>query len=475
MLFNSIPFLVFLPTAFAGYWLLRGSRHGQNVFVLAASYLFYGWWDWRFLALVIASSTVDYSVGLGLGHSESRGRRRALLAASLAVNLGLLGFFKYVDFFGASLAAALSGVGLDVSWTTLNVVLPVGISFYTFQTLSYTIDVYRREIEPTRDVVAFFAYVAFFPQLVAGPIERARSLLPQFTAPRSFVDRDAIDGLRQILWGLFKKVAVADSCGIVVDDVFGDPGAYSPLSLALGTVFFALQIYGDFSGYSDIAIGTARLFGFRLSRNFAYPYFARDIAEFWRRWHISLTTWFRDYVYIPLGGSRGGRARALRNVTVVFLVSALWHGASWTFVVWGALHALYFVPLFLGKRHRRHTGVVAPDRRLPSAGEAAAMAGTFALTCVGWIFFRATSISGAVEYLTRMVTADSWVTPLRFGTDAALLGIGMLAWEWRQRRHEHALEVETMPRAMRRALYLLLITLIVEYASAPRDFIYFQF
>ncbi len=313
MLFNSFSFALFLPTVFAAYWLI-GSRRRQNLFLMIASYVFYGWWDWRFLGLILLSSCVDYVAAHAIHASSIQTVRKRWFSLSLSVNLGLLGFFKYFNFFAASLHSSMASVGVELSGPTLSIVLPVGISFYTFQTLSYTIDVYRRRIEPVREPIAFFAFVAFFPQLVAGPIERASNLLPQFQRSRSFDPVAARDGMRQILWGLFKKVVVADSAGVLADQVFAQSHLMSGSTLLLGAFYFSIQIYGDFSGYSDIAIGTARLLGFDLMRNFAFPYFSRDIAEFWRRWHISLSTWFRDYVYIPMGGSRASTARSVWNI-----------------------------------------------------------------------------------------------------------------------------------------------------------------
>jgi D-alanyl-lipoteichoic acid acyltransferase DltB (MBOAT superfamily) len=474
VLFNSIAFLLFLPITFGAYWLAARNVKAQNALVVLASYVFYGWWDWRFLALIWVSSATDYLVGLALDSSETRRGRRGLLALSLAANLGILGFFKYFDFFAVSLVDLLASMGFGVSWTTLNVVLPVGISFYTFQTLSYTIDVYRKRLPATRDPVAFFAYVCFFPQLVAGPIERAQHLLPQFQGPRVLVEEDAVDGLRQILWGLFKKVVVADTCGIFVDEIFAGPGGYAPISLVAGAFFFAMQIYGDFSGYSDIAIGVARLFGIELMRNFSYPYFSRDIAEFWRRWHISLSTWFRDYLYVPLGGSRAGRWRAIRNIWLVFLVSGLWHGANWTFLAWGALNALYFLPLFLQGSNRRYLDVTSPGAILPTPEDALRIGATFGLTLVAWVFFRAESIGDAVSYLGLIVSGNPG-GQVRFATNAFVLSGVMLAWEWVQREREHGLSVEWLGPAIRRPLYLGLIWLVIELGTRPRDFIYFQF
>lgn len=474
MIFNSLEFLVFFPVVFALYWALQNRLNLQNLFLLVASYVFYGWWDWRFLALIAFSSVLDFGIGREMGRSTETRTRRLLLATSLTVNLGLLGVFKYFNFFADSFADLLGVFGVNASWTTLSIVLPVGISFYTFQTLSYTIDVYRRDIEPTKHLLTFMAYVSFFPQLVAGPIERAASLLPQFERPREFDERRAVDGLRQILWGLFKKVAVADTAGLLVDEVFANYSTFSGATLALAAFFFAIQIYGDFSGYSDIAIGTGRLLGVDLMRNFAYPYFSRDIAEFWRRWHISLSSWFRDYLYIPLGGSRVSRGMALRNILIIFVVSGFWHGANWTFVVWGALNALYFVPAFLAGQNRVHVGPIAEGRLLPSPREAWGIAKTFALTVLAWILFRSDTISDAASFLVHMVTHPT-DGALRISTSGFLLAGIMLAVEWIHREREHGLAIDDRKPWVRRTAYLALIGLIVSYAGAERPFIYFQF
>jgi alginate O-acetyltransferase complex protein AlgI len=361
---------------------------------------------------------------------------------------------------------------------TLQIILPVGISFYTFQTLSYTIDVYRGRIEPTRDWIAFFAYVSFFPQLVAGPIERAANLLPQFERKRTFDYARAADGMRQILWGFFKKVVIADNCGMVVDSVFNNYEAYPPSALAIAAVLFAFQIYGDFSGYSDIAIGTARLFGFDLMRNFAYPYFSRDIAEFWRRWHISLSTWFRDYVYIPLGGSRRGKMMVVRNTFIIFLVSGFWHGANWTFIVWGLLHALYFLPLLLAKRNRRNLDTVAKGRLLPSIREAWAILLTFGLTTIAWVFFRAAHVGEAFGYLYEMATGN-WLQSPGFRKDLLILApllVVLLVVEWLQREQQHGLVLNNQPGWWRWTIYAFVFGLIFAFGVTQQtSFIYFQF
>lgn len=486
MLFNSIDFAVFLPIVFALYWALNklGLKY-QNMLVLIASYIFYGWWDWRFLSLIAFSTLVDYTVGNQMVKATA-GRKKTLFWTSILVNLGLLGFFKYYNFFLDNFVTAFSFFGKDLELGSLNIILPVGISFYTFQTMSYTIDVYRGKLEPSKNIIAFGAYVAFFPQLVAGPIERAINLLPQFSKPKKFNYEQAVDGMRQILWGLFKKVVIADTCATVVNEVFTNTGFYAGPVLILGAIFFAFQIYGDFSGYSDIAIGTARLFGFNLMQNFAFPYFSRDIGEFWRRWHISLSTWFRDYLYIPLGGSKGTRNTVIRNVFIIFLVSGFWHGANWTFIVWGGLNALYFIPLLLRGNNRRYLDVVAKDKHLPSIKELLAMGITFGLTCFAWIFFRANSLEHAFHYcyalLSGMKSAEFYWKAIEFAQTyigisiVAFLGLFILL-EWIGRMNQFGIERFALnrPKILRRSFYIFLAFVIFLYGQKQTDFIYFQF
>ncbi|CAN5362083.1 MBOAT family protein [soil metagenome] len=479
MLFNSIEFFLFLPVAFMLYWFVANKHlQAQNALIVILSYIFYGWWDWRFLSLLALSSLIDFSVGIALSNTSTPSKRKLLLAISLATNLGLLGFFKYYNFFVAEFIEAFSHFGLHLDVHTLGIILPVGISFYTFQTMSYTIDVYRRTMEPTKDIIAFFAYVSFFPQLVAGPIERATNLLPQFTAKRHFDYAHATDGMRQILWGFFKKVVIADNCAPYVNDIFGNSADYNGGTLALGAVLFAFQIYGDFSGYSDIAIGTARLFGFNLMQNFAYPYFSRDIAEFWRRWHISLSTWFRDYVYIPLGGSKGGTAMKIRNTFIIFLVSGFWHGANFTFLAWGFLHALYFIPLQLTGKNRVNINVVAHGDQWVSPIDVVRMLLTFVLVTFGWIFFRAKSITHAFEYIMGIFTKSPLesltILPLSL---LALIGF-MLAVEWLHRDKKHGLEVSWLldKKVLRWGMYLGMMLLIFLFGNFGKtEFIYFAF
>jgi len=478
MIFNSLDFAIFLPIVFAIYWLLnKGSLKVQNLFIVLASYVFYGWWDYRFLALIIFSTLVDFVVGIYLNKCAKQTDRKILLWISIGVNLGLLGFFKYYNFFVDNFVNAFTFFGYKIEPYTLSIILPVGISFYTFQTLSYSIDIYRCKLEPTKDIVAFAAFVSFFPQLVAGPIERASNLLPQFYKKRSFNYANAIDGGRQILWGLFKKVVIADNCAKYVNTIFNDYQEYSGSTLFLGGIFFAFQIYGDFSGYSDIAIGTSRLFGFNLKQNFAYPYFSRDIAEFWRRWHISLSTWFRDYLYIPLGGSRGTKINQVRNVFIIFVVSGFWHGANWTFIVWGALNAAYFLPLLLLKRNRVNIGVVAQNSRFPKFREITGILVTFLLTVIAWIFFRSESMGQAIAYLKIVFSKTIFTIPQVRPTDLMIMIVIFLCFEWVGRREKHALEHLWFkyPRPLRWGLYFCIAMSILLLGGEAKEFIYFQF
>lgn len=484
MLFNSLDFAVFLPIVFVLYWfVLYKSLKSQNLLIVISSYLFYGWWDWRFLSLIAFSTVVDYVVGLQLEKAEDSFRRRALLILSLSVNIGLLGFFKYYNFFLDNFEDSFTLMGMPIQTNTLNIILPVGISFYTFQTMSYSIDVYRRKLKATTDLVAFMAFVSFFPQLVAGPIERATNLLPQFFEKRKFDYHQAADGMRQILWGLFKKMVIADNCAEFANIIFSNSSDYGGSTLVMGALFFTFQIYGDFSGYSDIAIGTSRLFGFRLMQNFAFPYFSRDVAEFWRRWHISLSTWFRDYVYIPLGGSKGSKSIQIRNVFIIFLLSGFWHGANWTFIVWGALNAVYFIPLLLRGKNRQYLETVASGRKLPNFKELLAMLGTFCLTVFSWIFFRAENMEHAISYLAGIFSSTLFDIPDFSIFPGALtllvLIAGFLAVEWRGRLGQFGISrIQFIPRrAFRWSLYVLIILTIDIFGNTSEqiEFIYFQF
>ena len=486
MLFNSIDFAIFLPIVFILYWFATNNNLKlQNFLIVAASYLFYGWWDWRFLSLILFSTIVDYTVGRKLRTEENHRKRKILLWTSILVNLGFLGFFKYYNFFLDNFITAFTFFGTEIKANSLNIILPVGISFYTFQTLSYSIDVYKRKLEPTKDFIAFSAFVSFFPQLVAGPIERATHLLPQFYKKRSFDYSKAVDGMRQILWGLFKKIVIADNCAEYANLIFNNSSDFSGSTLVLGAVFFAFQIYGDFSGYSDIAIGTSRLFGFDLMQNFNFPYFSRDIAEFWRRWHISLSTWFRDYLYIPLGGSRGGTWMKVRNIFAIFIVSGFWHGANWTFIVWGALNAIYFLPLLLTKNNRNNIDIVAKGRILPSIKELSFMLLTFLLTLFAWIFFRAENIQHALSYISSIFSYSLFTFPhftesgrLQFESWFTMFSIIIFIFiEWAGREEQYAIANlrKVRIKSLRWTYYIILILFIVVFAGGSQNFIYFQF
>ena len=526
MLFNSFEYLIFLPIVFLLYWFVFDYAIGkckhqlllQNLFVVVASYIFYGWWDWRFLILIAITTLCSFASGLMISRceqvlSEGGGKcsrfkwllnPKFWLLANILLNLGILGVYKYYDFFAREFALLL---GIESDFLLLHLILPVGISFYTFQALSYSIDVYRNQIAPCHDIVAFTAFLSFFPQLVAGPIERATNLLPQFQKKRSFDYATAVDGMRQILWGLFKKIVVADNCATYVDTVFADLSNQSGSTLVLAAVLFTFQIYGDFSGYSDIAIGTAKLFGIKLMRNFNVPYFSRDIAEFWRRWHISLTTWFRDYVYIPLGGSRpnipeairlkGDKAIearytkwiAVRNTFIIFLLSGFWHGANWTFVLWGAYHALLFVPLLLLNKNRRYRDTVAtvtlPDgttktKLFPSFKETGQMLMTFALAVFGWIIFRAQDISQFGEVISTICSDSLLSVPWLMNKDyyiPTILAIMVLCIiEWLSRDYKHGLEfVKEKHQWIRTTIYIVLLFGIFAFGGRAENFIYFQF
>ena len=407
MLFNSLEFLIFLPTVFLLYWFVfQKNLRVQNLLLLISSYVFYGWWDYRFLSLIFLSTIVDYFVGLKIHDSDDKNKKKSFLWISIIFNLGLLGFFKYFNFFIDSWVDLLGAIGYEQKSTwSLNVILPVGISFYTFQTMSYSLDIYHGKLKPTKDFISFASFVSFFPQLVAGPIERASNLLPQILNSRIFKYEQGVKGLRLILYGMFKKVVIADSLAPQVDTIFENYATLNGGVLLLGLIYFSFQIYCDFSGYSDIAIGTSKLFGFELMSNFKFPYFSRDIGEFWRRWHISLSTWFRDYLYIPLGGSKGGKWLSIRNIFIIFIVSGFWHGANWTFIMWGLIHSMLYIPLFLrGKNRQYTTSIVAEDNWFPSLKELFQMGSTFFFTMIAWVFFRSENLVDAFNYVYKMVS-----------------------------------------------------------------------
>ena len=472
MLFNSLPFAIFLPIVFAVYWALYNSLRLQNIMLLTASYIFYSWWDARFLSLIVASTVVDYLLGQYLAAATNALKRKLLLTASMIFNLGLLGVLKYYNFFMENFMEIANSIGLHTNPVLLKIALPVGISFYTFQTMSYTIDIYRKQLEPTKDFIAFAAFVSYFPQLVSGPIERASNLLPQMSKRRYFDYQKAVDGMRQALWGFFKKVVIADAAAPLVDQAFGDPNGFSAIALITGALLFSIQIYCDFSGYSDIAIGISKLFGIDLMQNFRTPYFSRDIAEFWRRWHISLSTWFRDYVYIPLGGSRGSTALKVRNTFAIFIVSGFWHGANWTFIIWGLINALLFLPLLLVKRNRSNLDD-------PEISDLHRILLTFSITTIAWIFFRADSLSHAIDYLQNIAIWNSGKSISIKPTLVVFIALLFLG-DWIGRKHDFSLNILTegilsKSPLMRLTLYLSLAYLILLYIGGQQNFIYFQF
>lgn len=484
MLFNSINFAIFLPIVFILYWLVANkSLKFQNFFLLIASYFFYACWDWRFLFLLIFSTLLDYFTGIKMSDSQNQITKKFWFWLSIIINLGFLGIFKYYNFFISSFVSAISNFGLHFNPWTLKVILPVGISFYTFHGLSYVIDIYKGRIKAEKNFIDYSVFVSFFPLLVAGPIERATHLLPQIQNKRVFDYKNAVDGLRQILWGLFKKVVIADQCAEYANLIFNNSSDYSGSTLVLGAVFFAFQIYGDFSGYSDMALGTARLFGIDLLRNFAFPYFSRDIAEFWRRWHISLSTWFRDYLYIPLGGSKGGTWMKVRNTFIIFLVSGFWHGANWTFIVWGGLNALFIMPSIIFNTNRNNLNIVAQGKYLPSIKDFFSIIITFCLTIFAWIFFRAENLQHALLYAKNIFTKSLFTIPYFSGIGLAVPLFFFLLFfiviEWLQREHQYALQYLGLKwnRISRWLFYFFLIitTFYFSTSGSNQQFIYFQF
>lgn len=478
MLFNSISFALFLPVVFILYWFVTAkSLKWQNILLLVSSYFFYACWDYRFLFLLIFSTILDFYTGIKISESDKIRNKKFWFWTSISINLGFLGVLKYYNFFASSFASVITTLGFKCDVTTLNVILPIGISFYTFHGLSYVIDIYKEKIKPTKNFIDYSVFVSFFPLLVAGPIERATHLLPQIQAKRNFDYTKAVDGLRQILWGLFKKVVIADNCAEYADLIFNNSTSYSGSTLVLGAVFFAFQIYGDFSGYSDIALGTARLFGIELLKNFSFPYFSRDIAEFWRRWHISLSSWFKDYLYIPLGGSKGGTWLKIRNTFIIFLVSGFWHGANWTFIAWGALHALFFLPLLLFNKNRSHIDSVAKGKMLPSIKEFSSMLLTFLLVVLAWVFFRADTMQQAINYISHIFTSALFKMPEIRPSLVILALFVFIFMEWLGREKNYAIEnfAVNLAKPLKWAFHLFLFTVIILCMGKEQPFIYFQF
>jgi alginate O-acetyltransferase complex protein AlgI len=477
MFFNSFSFAIFLPIVFLLYWFVfNKTKSSQNLLLIIASYYFYSCWDWHFLFLLVFSTFLDYYTGIQIEKSTNDKIRKFWFWLSIAVNLGFLALFKYYNFFSSSFADLLEGVGLKSSPLLLNVILPVGISFYTFHGLSYLIDIYLKRIKAEYNFVDYSLFVSYFPLLVAGPIERATHLLPQVKVKRTFDFERAKAGVYQIIWGLLKKVVIADTCATYANAVFDNYSSMNSLSLMLGTVYFAFQIYGDFSGYSDMALGMSKLFGIDLLKNFNYPYFSRDIAEFWRRWHISLSSWFKDYLYIPLGGSKGSKFKQFRNVFIIFVVSGFWHGANWTYVAWGFLNALYFLPLLLLKRNRNNMEAVELRWNFVSLNVLIHILITFLLSCVAWVFFRAKTITDAFLYLKRMVlngTFESqYLSNERYNYELLLFVFLFVVVEWNNRFKEEPISGKYSE--IKLVLCLLAIITLGAF-SDYKEFIYFQF
>lgn len=482
MLFNSLSFAIFLPIVFILYWFVtKGNLKLQNILLLISSYFFYACWDWRFMFLLIFSTLLDYFTGIKIHEIGEKRKKIFWLWLSICINLGFLGVFKYYNFFADSFADGLALFGFKANLGSLQVILPVGISFYTFHGLSYVLDLYKNKIKPERNFINYSVFVSFFPLLVAGPIERATHLLPQIIKNREFNYSKAVDGLRQILWGLFKKIVIADNCAEFANTIFNNSSDYSGSTLLLGALFFTFQIYCDFSGYSDIALGTARLFGIDLLRNFAFPYFSRDIAEFWRRWHISLSSWFKDYLYIPLGGSKGGMLMKIRNTFIIFLVSGVWHGANWTFIAWGLLNALYIMPSIVFNTNRNNLDIVAKGKYLPTLKDIFSIGITFGLTVFAWIFFRAENVTHALRYIAEIFSSSLFTIPLFPGISKAVsivfLTCIFLIVEWIGREQQYAIANLGIKwyKPVRWAMYYSIILTIYFFAGSEQQFIYFQF
>ena len=478
MLFNSVSFAIFLPIVFALYWFAANRNFKwQNILLLVSSYYFYACWDYRFLFLLIFSTLLDYFTGIKMHEAKNDRMKKFWFWLSISINLGFLGVFKYYNFFVESFADGLSGFGIEKNFSTLQIILPVGISFYTFHGLSYVIDIYKEKIKPERNFIDYSVFVSFFPLLVAGPIERATHLLPQIQRKREFDSAKAIDGLRQILWGLFKKLVIADNCAEYANMVFSNSADLSGSTHIIGVLFFTFQIYGDFSGYSDIALGTARLFGIDLLRNFAFPFFSRDTAEYWRRWHISLSSWFKDYLYIPLGGSTGGTWMKVRNTLIIFLVSGFWHGANWTYILWGLLNALYIIPSIILNTNRHNLEIVAKGRIFATPKELYHILTTFCLTVFAFIIFRANTMRDALFYMSKIFSTSTFSKPEGIRNEVVWLLVIFVMIEWLGRENQYAIEKLGVkwPTPIRLSFYYLLMIIIFLYAGSSQNFIYFQF
>ncbi|MCZ8198622.1 MAG: MBOAT family protein [Flavobacterium sp.] len=476
MQFNSIYFALFFPIVFLLYWFaFNKDLKKQNIFLVVVSFFFFACFDWRFLFLLLFSILLDYFIAIKI--FESISNKKKWLWLSIGVNICFLGFFKYFNFFIDNFSELISLFGFKANIWTLKIILPIGISFYTFHGLSYVIDVYNNKLKPVKSIVDYSLFVSFFPLLVAGPIERATHLLPQIQKKRVFDYSKAVDGLRQILWGLVKKVVIADGCAEYVNMIFENPTSHSGSDLVVGAFLFSFQIYGDFSGYTDIALGTARLLGIELLQNFSYPYFSRDIAEFWRRWHISLSSWFRDYIYIPLGGSRKSKIVSIRNIFIIFLLSGFWHGANWTFIFWGLLHALFFIPLFIQNKNRNNIAIISEVDFKSKSIELLKIVMTFSLVTFTWIFFRSSSLTESFSYIAHIFTKSLFTFPEVFPKTLIGFIFFFLLIEWQGRAEYFALKSFGLSwnKYLRISFYYLLVFMVLYYNGKDLNFIYFQF
>jgi len=473
---NSFAFLLFFVVVFFIYFFpLREKSKAQNVLLLLASYFFYGYADWKMLPLLVAVTLAFYGLGIGIAYYRSMGDEKkgaALSATGIVLGAGLLLYFKYLNFFITSFTGMFESFGFQTNVSTFNILLPLGISFFTFRLISYAIEVNRGNIAPVRNIVTFGTYVAFFPCLLSGPIDRPQKFIPQLEKKRPFSYDMAVDGLRQILWGMFKKMVIADNLATIIHGIWSGYATESGSTLLLGAIFYSFQIYADFSGYSDMAIGVAKVLGFEVARNFNYPYFARNVSEFWRKWHMSLTSWFTDYIYIPLGGNRCSKGRQFFNTMVVFTICGFWHGANWTFVLWGAYNGLLFLPLILRKK-KKLSKVVAEGKWLPNLQETLNMLGTFVLVTFGWILFKATNVGEAFDYMARIFSPSLFSVPQQ--KIGLLYVLVLVASEWAGRRKEYVVCVANLRWQYRWVLYFVLFLSIFILSGKVETFIYAKF
>ena len=475
MLFNSLDFAVFFTIIFIGYWFIfNRNLTVQNAFLLLASYFFYACWDWRFLFLLFFSTITNFYFAQAISRQDLPNKRKTLLVIILCINLGLLGYFKYFNFFVGSFIDAFTIFGVQFSHGTYNIILPLGISFYTFQCISYVADVYRRHSEPVYDLLRFSLFTAFFPLLISGPIERKNHLMPQIEGKRLFDYSNSANAMRMILLGLFEKMVIADNCGAIVDSIFVDYAAQSGSTLFFTAIIYSFQIYGDFSGYSHIAIGCAGLLGFTLRDNFNYPYLAKNIADFWRRWHISFSSWLRDYIYFPLGGSKKGLLLQIRNLFIVFVISGLWHGANWTFIIYGSIHAALYIMYVLYKKWEKNNPYKLPSR-LAVVSDLAAIAVTFMILTLARVYFRSPSVGEANDYLGLIFSGSLFEKPAVSRLFVLLLLLFVFL-EYLQRDKRHLLDIVSIrSKGIRYTIYLLVVFMTIYYAGEAQSFVYFKF